>query len=318
MDVLSDLLFRAQAEGAQVRQLIHPPPWSMTYSDAPSLTLVTVLRGSAVVRLDDTKVARSLDVEDVALITRIEHYTIADSPDTPEQYVIRNGRKYLAGEGEVSPDHAAVAARTYGADSPGASIMIRGTYQLTGDVADRLLEMLPELAVVPAGARTAQILKLITAEARLTKPGQDAVLRRLLDLLLVVALREWITHGDASLPAWCQALTDPDIGDALFLLHENLQHPWTVGALAAKIGMSRAAFAARFTDVVGEPPISYLTTWRMTIAADQLRDTNTPIARVAKNVGYQDPFAFSVAFKRARNVTPSDWRRRSQAAKPIV
>ncbi|MCP2336268.1 AraC family transcriptional regulator [Actinomadura rupiterrae] len=308
MDVLSDLLFRAQANDAQVRQLIHPPPWSMTYADAPSLTLVAILRGPATVRLG-TGATAPLDAGDVALISREARYTISDSPDTPEQYVIHSGRKYLAGEGDVPADHAGLAARTYGADSSGASIMLRGAYDLGGDVAARLLEMLPRLAVVPTGPRTAPVLELLTREARLSEPGQDAVLRRLLDLLLVIALREWCARGDAALPPWCRALADPVIGDALHLLHERPEHPWTVGALAAELGMSRAMFAARFTATVGEPPISYLTNWRMTIAADMLRTTDTPIAAVAKTVGYQDPFAFSVAFKRHHKTTPSTCRR---------
>lgn len=314
VDVLSDLLFRAQAHDAQVRQLIHPPPWSMTYTDAPSLTLVATPRGPANVRLASTGATTPLNAGDVALISRAKRYTIADSPDTPEQYVIHNGRKFLAGEGDVAADHASLAARTYGADSPGASIMIRGAYDLGGDVAGRLLEMLPPLAVVPAGQRTAPVLELLTSQAPLNEPGQDAVLRRLLDLLLVVALREWCASGDAALPAWCRALADPAIGDALHLLHEHPEHPWTVGDLAAKIGISRATLAARFTDLVGEPPITYLTNWRMTIAADLLRDSTATVATVAKKVGYQDPFAFSVAFKRSRNATPSSWRRTSQAA----
>ncbi len=290
----------------------------MTYADAPSLTLVATLRGPASVRLPGADATTRLEAGDVALISRTARYTIADSPDTPEQYIIRNGHKYIAGADEVPADHAGVAGRTFGADSPEASIMLRGAYDLRGDVAARLLDMLPELVVVPAGSRTAPVLELLTREARLTDPGQDAVLRRLLDLLLVVALREWCAHGDASLPAWCRALADPAIGNALHLLHEHPELPWTVGKLAAEVGMSRAMFAARFAAVVGEPPISYLTNWRMTLAADQLRDTTTPIATVAKNVGYHDPFAFSVAFKRARNATPSSWRRGNRAAGATV
>ncbi|MBF6064422.1 AraC family transcriptional regulator [Nocardia terpenica] len=310
MDVLSDLLFRARASDAQVRQLIHPAPWSMTYTDAPPLTLVATLGGPATVRLaDNGSPPAHLDTGDVALISKTARYTIADHPDTPEQYIIHKGRKYLAGEGEVPADHASLAARTYGADSSDAAVMLRGAYHLTGDVAARLLDMLPALAVVPAEPRTEPVLELLTREARLDEPGQDAVLRRLLDLLLVLALRAWCARAETGLPAWCRALTDPAIGDALQLLHQHPAHPWTVADLATEIGMSRAAFAARFTRLVGEPPLAYLTNWRMTIAADQLRDTTATIAAVAKNVGYQDPFAFSVAFKRTYDYPPSSWRR---------
>jgi len=105
------------------------------------------------------------------------------------------------------------------------------------------------------------------------------------------------------------AFDDPAIGDALRLLHEDPARRWTVAALAAKVGMSRAAFAARFTSLVGQPPLTYLTGWRITLAADSLRDTEATVATVARKAGYEDAFAFSVAFKRARGVSPSAWRR---------
>ncbi|MFG2530083.1 AraC family transcriptional regulator [Streptomyces sp. NPDC048516] len=319
MDVLSDLLFRAQARDAHIKQLIQPPPWSMTYADAPPLTVVATLGGPAVIRLDDEGASLAhLNPGDVALITRTNRYTIADSPDTPPQYVIHKGRKYLAGSGDVPADHHSLAPRTYGDGSPDATIMLRGAYQLRGDVADRLLDMLPPLAIVPTGPRTAPVLDLLSGETRRDEPGQDAVLRRFLDLTLVLALRAWCAGPSTTLPSWCRALTDPAIGDALQVLHAHPAHPWTVGDLAAELSMSRAAFAARFTGLVGEPPLTYLTNWRMTIAADLLQDTTATVATVASNVGYRDPFAFSVAFKRTRGCTPSAWRRKSQDHSDVI
>lgn len=97
--------------------------------------------------------------------------------------------------------------------------------------------------------------------------------------------------------------------DMLPPLHTDPARRWTVAELAAKTGMSRAAFAARFTSHVGEPPLTYLTGWRMTLAADLLHDTDDTIATIAREVGYQDAFAFSVAFKRAHSISPSTWRR---------
>ncbi|MBF8189258.1 AraC family transcriptional regulator, partial [Nonomuraea sp. K274] len=204
--------------------------------------------------------------------------------------------------------HPTLAPRTYGAGLSGATVMLRGVYELHGDVAARLLELLPPLAVVPAGPRTRVALDLLSAEAASDEPGQDAVLARLLDLVLVIALRAWCTRPEATPPAWYRALADPAIGEALRLLHEDPAHQWTVASLAAKAGMSRAAFAQRFAALVGRPPLGYLTDWRMTLAADLLRDTRQTVAAVAHQVGYRDPFAFSVAFKRARGNTPSAWR----------
>jgi AraC-like DNA-binding protein len=113
-------------------------------------------------------------------------------------------------------------------------------------------------------------------------------------------------------PAWYRALVDPGIGAALRLMHGDPAHRWTVGELAAEVGMSRAAFAARFTGLVGTPPLTYLTDWRLTTAADLLRDTESTVAGVARSVGYADAFAFSVAFKRANGVSPSSWRQQAR------
>ncbi|MEV0697172.1 AraC family transcriptional regulator [Saccharopolyspora sp. NPDC050389] len=314
MDVLSDLLHRAHAKDALVKQLIRRPPWSMTYADAPPLTVVAALAGPASIRLDGAAEPVRIGAGDIALIGRTGGYTIADSPTTPPEFVIRGGKKYVVGGGEVAGDHQSLAPRTYGDGLPGATIMLRGAYELRGEMGDRLLDMLPPLAVVSAGPRTEAALDLLAAEVSRDEPGQDAVLHRLLDLVLVLALRAWCARPEAALPAWCRALADPAIGDALRLLHDDPARRWTIAELAAKIGMSRAAFAARFTDLVGEPPLTYLTSWRMTLAADVLRDTEATVATVARQVGYEDAFAFSVAFKRVRGLSPSMWRRANESS----
>lgn len=309
MDVLSDLLHRARARNAQIRQLIQRPPWSMTFADAPPLTVVTTLGGHASIRLDDNPKAAPvrLATGDIALISGTNQYTIADAPDTPPQVVIRGGRKHVIDRGTAARQN--LAPRTYGDGLPGATTLLRGTYELRGDVGERLLGLLPPLAVVPAGPRSRGALDLLAAEVAHEEPGQDAVLNRLLDLVLVLALRAWCARPQAELPSWYRALATPAVGDALRLLHEDPAHRWTVAELAAQVGQSRATFAARFTSVVGEPPLTYLTGWRMTLAADLLRDTEATVAAVAREVGYEDAFAFSVAFKRARGASPSNWRR---------
>jgi AraC-like DNA-binding protein len=307
VDVLTDLLHRARAQNALVRRLIQRPPWAVTFADVPPLSVVAAIEGRSVVRLDDRSVP--LAVGDIALITGIDRYTIADDPSTPPQIVIRGGRKYLPDSDEELHGDWSLAPRTYGDGLPGASVTLRGAYELRGDVGGRVLELLPSLAVVPAGPRTRAALDLLTTEVGSDEPGQDAVLGRLLDLVLVLALRAWCGRPDVA-PAWYRAITDQAIGGALRRMHENPARRWTVAALAEAAGMSRASFAARFTALVGEPPLTYLTGWRMTLGADLLRDTDKTVAAVAREVGYEDAFAFSVAFKRSRGVSPSEWRRR--------
>jgi len=258
MDVLSDLLHRARARNALVRQLIQRPPWSLTFADAPPLTVVATLGGHASIRLDDTGAAPvRLAAGDIALIGATGRCTIADDPSTPPQVVIRQGRKYAVDGVTAVGFQRILAPRTYGDGLPGATILLRGAYELRGDVGDRLLDMLPPLAVVPAGPRTRAALDLLATEIACDDPGQDAVLDRLLDLVLVLALRAWCARSE--LPSWYRALAG----------------------------------------------------WRMTLAADLLRDTEATVAAVAREVGYADAFAFSVAFKRARDVSPSAWRRQA-------
>ncbi|MGW3205476.1 AraC family transcriptional regulator [Streptomyces sp. NPDC001135] len=312
MDVLSDLLHRARARNASVRQLVRRPPWALTFAGTPPLTVVTTLAGHACVRFDEAGAAPvHLGAGDIALVTGPGRHTIADAPRTPPQVVIDGGNKHVVDGHHHAPDTVrSLGPRTYGDGLPGATIMLRGAYELRGDVGDRLLGMLPPVAVVPSGPATRAALDLLAAEVSRDEPGQDTVLDRALDLVLVLALRTWCA-GPAGAPAWYRALADPAIGQALRLLHEDPGRRWTVAGLAARAGMSRASFAARFTALVGEPPITYLTGWRMTLGADLLRNTEATVAAVAHEVGYDDPFAFSVAFKRARGMSPSTWRRQA-------
>src|SRR5439155_23645758 len=134
---------------------------------------------------------------------------------------------------------------------------------------------------------TRPALDLLTTEVARAEPGQDAVLRRLLDFVLVLALRAWCA-GTEAVPSWYQALSAPGVGDALRCIHDDPAHRWTVAELAAKVGLSRATFAARFTKLVGQPPLTCLTMWRMTLAADLLRTTTATVATVAHQVGYED------------------------------
>nr|WP_276612071.1 helix-turn-helix transcriptional regulator [Kineococcus vitellinus] len=128
--------------------------------------------------------------------------------------------------------------------------------------------------------------------------------------MLVCTLRESFDRPGARPPAWWSAQRDPVAGEALRVLHAEPAAPWTVAALAERAGVSRATLAKRFTDLVGEPPLTYLTRWRMTLAADLLLERpEATLAEVARTVGYADPFGFSAAFKRVRGASPSEFRR---------
>lgn len=201
-----------------------------------------------------------------------------------------------------------LGVRTWGDSLDGPTTMLTGTYQMRGEVNRRLLEALPALLVLPDDAWDCPLVPLLGDEIGKDEPGQEAVLDRLLDLLLIAVLRAWFSRPEAEAPTWYRAHGDPVVGRALRMLHNNPAHPWTVATLASGVGVSRAALARRFTRLVGEPPMTYLTGWRLALAADLLRETDATVGAVARQVGYGSSFALSSAFKRAHGVSPQAHR----------
>ena len=122
--------------------------------------------------------------------------------------------------------------------------------------------------------------------------------------MLIAVLRAWFARPEAQAPAWYRAQGDPIVGRALRVMHSNPAHPWTVASLAAEAGASRALHARRFHDLVGEPPMTFLTGWRLALAAELLCEPDATVGSVAQKVGYGGPFALSTAFKRVRGVSP--------------
>lgn len=170
---------------------------------------------------------------------------------------------------------------------------------------------LPPLLTLTSEVWDCPLTPFLMDEMARDEPGQEVVLDRLLDLLVIAALRAWFSRPEAEAPAWYRALADPVVGRVLRLLQDDPAHPWTVASLATKAGVSRAALARRFTELVGEPPMTYLTGWRLALAADRLRDTDDTLEAIARQVGYGSAFALSSAFKRVYGVSPQEHRTRA-------
>jgi AraC-like DNA-binding protein len=296
-----------RARGAFLLRTILDPPWSMRIQDRAPLCLVAVLRGDAWV-LPDTGEPVPLRPGDVAIIRGPEPYAVADHPTTPPQVVIHPGERCTTPAGEDLHLAMDLGVRTWGTSLDGASVMLVGTYLMANEIGRRLLTALPQLLVLPGDSWESPLIPLLSEEIVKDLPGQEAVLDRLLDLLLISVVRAWFARPDAAVPPWYRADGDPVVGKALRMLHNNPARPWTVAELAARAGVSRAALARRFTDIVGEPPMAYLTGWRLALAADLLRDPDATIGSVARQVGYSSPFALSAAFKRVRGVSPREHR----------
>jgi AraC-like DNA-binding protein len=307
MDAVAELLDGPRARDAFLLRSTMDPPWSLRIQDEAPLTLVAIVRGSAWIVPDGAEPVR-LGQGDVAILRGPDPYTVADDPATPPQAVIHPGQRCTTPDGQELAEMHEQGVRTWGNAADGETVMLTGTYQLDGEVSRRLLRALPPLLTLAEDAWDCPLIPLLADEIVKDEPGQEAVLDRLLDLLLIAVLRAWFARPEADAPAWYRAHADPVVGPALRMLHHNPQHPWSVAELARAAGVSRAALARRFNELVGEPPMTFLTGWRITLAADLLREPGATVGSVAHQVGYGSSFALSTAFKRVRGVSPQQYR----------
>ncbi|QBS43188.1 MULTISPECIES: AraC family transcriptional regulator [Nocardia] len=305
MDALASLLEGPRARGAFLMCSLLKPPWSLRIQDEAPLAVVSMVRGDAWVMLGKHK-PRQLSEGDVAIFRGPDHYTVADDPATEPQVIIHPGNVTKTPDGEILCETLSLGVRQWGTDADGATMIVTGTYESAGAASQRLLRALPPLIVLQRGDFDTRLLDILVDEAVKDEPAQGAVLDRLLDMVLIAALRAWFARNDA--PAWYHAYSDPLVGKALRLLQHNPAHGWTVAGLAEAVGVSRAALARRFTDLVGEPPMSFLTEWRLALAADLLAESDATIEAIARQVGYGSAFALSTAFKRQFGVSPRDHR----------
>jgi AraC-like DNA-binding protein len=307
MDTLSGLLDGPRANGAFLLRSILSPPWSLRVQDRAPLSIAVVVAGDAWVLADDSDAVR-LGPGDVMIARGPAPYTVADSPGTSPQVFIEPGQHCVDAHGNSLADVMTLGARTWGNDPAGTTLLVTGTYESTRAVSDRLLRSLPPMLVLRADEWDGRLVEVLCDEMGRDELGQEVFLDRLLDLVLIGAVRAWFAGDPSRAPSWHRAAGDPVVGPALRLLEDDVARGWTLDALARETGVSRAALARRFSATVGQPPMAYLTDRRLDLAADLLRDPATTIAAVAHRVGYGSPFALSAAFKRVRGVSPSRHR----------
>ncbi|WP_006243917.1 AraC family transcriptional regulator [Mycolicibacterium tusciae] len=306
MDAVVGLLDGVRARSAFVLRMMMDPPWSLSIRDDAPLTLICQTHGSAAI-VGETCGTTWLHPGDVALARGTEHYVFADDPATVPTVVIHPGNRCTTRSGETLEFEMSLGVRTWGNSPSGATRSVVCAYQGQSEVSGRLLDVLPAVLVVRADEWDTSLVDLLAREAGRDGTGQEAYLDRMLDVLLIAVLRVWFGR-DGNAPTWWAAEQDPVVGPALKLIYNDPAHPWTVANLGAAVGCSRAVFARRFADQVGEPPITFLTGWRLALAADLLRSSKATIGAVARQVGYSTPFALSSAFKRAYGVSPNTHR----------
>lgn len=312
MDGLAGLLDGPRARGAFLLRVLLDAPWAIRLRDEAPLSVTAVVRGHLWVCPDGEEPVR-LEAGDVVVWVGDEHWTIADDPTTEPQVVIHPGQLCTTLDGQHVEEAMRQGVRSWGNSEVGETVLLTGVYLLEGEVTRRLLRALPRTLVLRADELDTPLVDLLGEEVVRDAPGQEAVLDRLLDLLLITLLRTWFDRPQSDPPAWYAAQGDPVVGPALRLMQHQPEHPWTVAELASTAAVSRAAFARRFTERLGEPPMAFLTSWRIALAADLLLDPDSTVGSVARQVGYATPFALSAAFKRERGVSPREHRRVGQA-----
>ena len=309
MDPLVHLIDGPRARSAFTLRVVMSPPWAIDIRDGAALALVVVTSGRIWLRREGIDPILA-GPSDVILARGPEPYLISDGPDTAPSTIVYPGNRCLSLDGQ--PVHPTMSPRvgTWGSDPEGPDSMIIGTYEDTGEIGRLALEALPPLAVLPAGSVDPTVVALLTREITTARVAQSALNDRLLDCLLVMAVRAWLESHPDSAPNWLSARHDPVVARALDLVHEHPARPWTLDSLAGECAVSRATLAARFQRAAGSPPMTYLRTWRLNLACDLLvAEPDLGLESLATRVGYGSAFAFSTAFKNHLGTSPSRYRR---------
>ncbi|MER7171388.1 AraC family transcriptional regulator [Streptomyces mesophilus] len=314
MDVLSDVLAVLRTGRPRAAHVRWHAPWAQEFASVPgSAGFQVVLQGSCVLLPPDGPPVQ-LGAGDVLLMPHGSGHTLADSPGTPVP-----APACTPDDPRYATPYASDSVDPTGGSGP-ATVILCGTYQLDPRRTHPLLLGLPERIHLPADAENGSELRaaigLLASELGRPRLGSGAAVPALLETLLLYILRIWFAEqppreGPAG---WAAALNDPRITAALDAIHGTPGDPWTVASLAGRAGLSRATFARRFAALTGQPPLAYLTWWRMTLAAQLLQTTDTPLKSLAPQVGYVSEFAFAAAFKRTYGVSPGRYRRAQDPA----
>jgi AraC-like DNA-binding protein len=307
VDVVAEVMESVHLSPAVFGRMEMGAPWRLRVPARDYLGFYVVSRGEARLELPDAHPAHRgpvhLAAGDAVLLPRGSAHVLSSvgaAQAAPAEFDYEGCPRVPTGQ-----------AHRFGGDGEVTAI-VAGHFTTGGPRRNVLLDTLPPAIHIPAAApalpaQLAGVVALILAESEAPGPGNSIVLGRLADLLFVHAIRWWIATDGAS-QCGMRAVADTSIGTALRLMHGRYAEPWTLERLAASVAMSRSAFAARFTELVGEPPLQYLARWRMTRAEQLLRE-GVSVARVAEQVGYANPVAFSKAFARLRGVGPGTVRR---------
>jgi AraC-like DNA-binding protein len=306
-DPLAEVLHELRMSGSFYCRSELTAPWGLLLPpEQDSMWFHVVTAGRCWLTIDGDE-PRQLHPGDFALVPHGEGHLLASEPGAPTPRV-----------DELTYDYASdrYAILRHGGGGEPVSVVC-GTVRFSHPAARDLVALLPRTIVVDTAAPSPETewmhstLRLIAAEGSALRPGGEAVITRLSDVLVIQAIRSWITRYGTERTGLLRALQDPRIGQAMSLVHHDPSRAWSVASLAQEVAMSRSGFAARFTELAGEPVMRYVTRWRMHLALDRIRNDNLTVAELAGQLGYESEAAFSRAFTRITGLTPGAVRRAS-------
>jgi AraC-like DNA-binding protein len=282
-------------------------PWGVEMPALPGcISFHVVTEGSCLLEVNG--VGYALRAGDLALVPHGRGHLLRSGPGAPIA-----GRADLLPQEAIDP-HSSVL-RLDGGGVPAR--LVCGVLEPERPGAAHLLDLLPPVLLLEAGDAASGgwlpvLLGMITDEVRHDRPGTGAVVTRLADVVVIQAIRGWLETA-ATEPGWLRALRDPQVGRAVALVHSDPGAPWTLERLARETRMSRSAFAARFTELAGEPALRYVTRWRMHLATVELA-RGARVGEVARRLGYESEAAFSRAYRRVTGIPPVAARQRADGA----
>jgi AraC-like DNA-binding protein len=307
MDLLADVLRVGGVRGTLAARIEAAQDWGISWTEIPGAAFYAVTTGTAWLGLPGREPVQLMAGDVVLLPTGVGH-TLASDPDHPAR---------PCDHVEVARARAAADVLRFGTGEV-RSHVLGASYEYDPAVSTQVLTLLPELVHIRAESGATCLddtVRLLARELAHPQLASAVVLDRLVDVLLVQLLRVWLAGKPREAEGtWLGVLADPVVTAAMTKLHERPDHPWTTAALAAELAVSRATLSRRFQSAAGETPGSYLTRWRMDLAALRLRDTGDTLETIAHSVGYTSVYAFSRAFTRAKGLPPGRYRAAGRVA----
>jgi AraC-like DNA-binding protein len=281
-------------------------PWALALPPMQGLSFHVVTSGRCWLEMEGSE-PRRLEPGDLVLLPHGEGHRLSAEPGSPAVPLADVLQEHVSGR---------YAILRHGGGGP-ATELVCGAVRFDHPAAHHIVRLLPKVMHVESGWSShlgmtdwmQSALRLMAAEAKELRPGGETIITRLADILIIQAIRAWIERDPAAQTGWLAALQDKRIGRAIALIHRDPSRQWSVASLASVVAMSRSGFAARFTELVGEPAMQYVTRWRMLVAQTWLSEDDAALSGMEARLGYQSKAAFSRAFKRIIGTSPGAVRR---------